>query len=103
MVSPDGERVTVTGDHPDIEVRTGRGQPGGYGRGPPVDGVHAVGVHVVGEAGGATDPGQEDRALTADSEVGHEHLHGGKNRVVPASRAPPDLLIGGPVLAGGER
>ena len=67
-----------------------------------MDGVHPVGVHVVREPRRAADPGQEHRALPAHPELGHEHLHGGEDRVVTAPRAPADLLVGGPVLAGGE-
>jgi hypothetical protein len=50
VVAADREGVAVAGDHPDVEVGTGDGQAGGDGRGPAVDGVHPVGVHVIGEA-----------------------------------------------------
>ena len=86
---------------PDVEVGPGHGQPGGDGRGPAVDRVDAVGVHVVGEAGRAADAGDEHGVLAPDPELGHEHLHGGQDRVVAAARAPADLLVRGPVLAGG--
>ncbi len=84
--------------------RSGRvaGQTGGDGRGAAVDRVHPVGVHVVREASRAADPRQEHRVLAAHAEVGHEHLHGGQDRVVPAARAPADLLVARPVLAGGD-
>ncbi len=65
VVAADGEGVAVTGDDPDVEVGTGHGQPGGHGRGPAVDGVEPVGVHVIGKAGRAADPGEEDGVLPA--------------------------------------
>ena len=103
VVAADGQRVTVAGDHPDVEVRARRGQPGGDGRRPPVDGVHPVGVHVVREAGRAADAREEHRVLAAHAQVGHEHLHGGQDGVVAAARAPAHLLVAGPVLAGRDR
>src|SRR5207244_9729138 len=62
--------------------------------------VHAVGGHVVGEAGRAADAGDEDHVLPAHAQLGHEHLHCGEDRVVPAPRAPAHLLVAGPVLLG---
>ena len=103
VVAADGERVAVTGDHPDVEIRPGGGQSGGDGRCPAVDRVHAVGVHVVRESGGAADARQEHGALPAHAELGHQHLHRRQDRVVAATRAPADLLVGGPVLPGGDR
>ena len=103
VVAADGEGVAVAGDDPHVEVRAGGGQAGGDGRGPAVDGVHPVGVHVVREPGGAPDARQEHGGLPAHAELGHQHLDGGQDRVVTAPGAPPDLLVRGPVLAGGER
>src|SRR4051812_43495242 len=64
------------------------------GGGAPVDGVHPVGVHVVGEAPGAADAGDEDDLLGRDAELGHEALDGSEHRVVAAARAPARLLVG---------
>ena len=102
VVAADRQGVAVAGDDPHVEVGPGHGQPGGHRRGPAVDGVHAVGVHVIGEAGRAADAGHEDGVLAPHPELGHEHLHGGQDGVVPAARAPADLLVRGPVLAGGD-
>ena len=74
-------------------------EAGGDRRRPPVDRVHPVGVHVVREPRCAADPGDEDRVLAAHAELGQQHLHGGEDRVVPAARAPADLLVARPVLA----
>ena len=103
VIAADGQRVPVAGDDPDVEIGAAGGQPGGDGRGAPVDRVHPVGVHVVRETGGTADAGEEDRVLPAHAERGHQHLHGGQDGVVTAPRAPAHLLVAAPVLAGGHR
>jgi hypothetical protein len=100
VVAPDRERVAVTGDDPDGEVFACGGDAGRDGRGTSVDGVHAVGVEVVGEARGAADAGDEDDVLAAESQVGQEGLDGLEDCVVATAGAPPHLLVGGEVLAG---
>ncbi len=98
VVPADGQRVAVTGDDPDRQVAARGGQTGGDGGGPAVDGVHPVGVHVVREAGGAADAGDEDDVLPGQAEFGHEALDGGQDGVVAAAGAPAHLLVGLEVL-----
>jgi hypothetical protein len=86
VVAADGQGVAVAGDHPHGQITPGGGQPGGDGGGTAVDGVHAVGVHVVREAGGAADAGDEDDVLPGQAEFGHEALHGGQDGVVAAGQ-----------------
>src|SRR4029453_3881605 len=74
--------------------------PGGDRRGPAVDRVHPVGVHVVGEARGAADARDEHDPLPGDPQLGHEPLHAREDRVVPAAGAPADLLVALEVLGG---
>ena len=100
VVAADGQRVAVTGDDPHRQVAPRGGQAGGDGRGAAVDGVHPVGVHVVREAGGAADAGDEDDVLLRQPELGHEALHGGEDGVVAAAGAPAHLLVGLEVLHG---
>src|ERR1035437_2193669 len=102
VVAADRQRVTIAGDHPHIEVGPGGGQTRGDGRGPPVDGVHSVSVHVIRQTSGTTDTREEHRVLTSDTEVGQKHLHRGQDGVVTTPGAPPDLLVGRPILAGGH-
>ncbi len=94
MVPADRQRVAVAGHHPDAEVAPGGGQPGGDRRGPAVDRVHSIGVHVVRETGGAADTGDEDGVLPSDPQLRHEGLYRGQDRVVTAAGAPADLLVG---------
>ncbi|PSK43210.1 hypothetical protein B0E38_07886 [Streptomyces sp. 111WW2] len=100
VVAADGERVAVPGDDPDRQVAAGGGEAGGDGGGAAVDGVHPVGVHVVREAGGAADAGDEDDVLAGEAELGHEALHGGEDGVVAAAGAPAHFLVGLEVLHG---
>ena len=82
------------------QVAPGGGEAGGDGGGAAVDGVHPVGVHVVREAGGAADAGDEDDVLLGQAELGHEALDGGEDRVVAAAGAPAHFLVGLEVLHG---
>ncbi len=98
VVAADGQRVAVAGDDPHAQVAAGGGEAGGDGGGAAVDGVHPVGVHVVREAGGAADAGDEDDVLPGQAQLRHEALHGGQHGVVTAARAPAHLLVGLEVL-----
>ena len=102
VVAADGQAVAVAGDDPDVQVGPGQLQAGGEGRRPAVDGVEAVGVHVVGEAAGAADAGDEHDLLARHAEAGQRLLHLGEDGVVAAARAPADFLVAGEVL-GGQR
>ncbi len=100
VVAADAQGVAVTGDHPDAELGPGGLEAGGDGRRAAVDAVEAVGVHVVGQAAGAADAGDEDDVLARDAEVGHDALGLGEDRVVAAAGAPAHFLVGDEVLAG---
>ena len=63
VVAADRERVAVAGDHPDRQLRPRHLEPGGDRRRAAVDGVEAVGVHVVREAARAADARDEDEVL----------------------------------------
>src|SRR5436309_15682483 len=100
VVAADRERVTVTGNYPDREIGPREREPGCDRRRTPVDRVHAVGLHVVGEARGAADPGDEDDPLPRQPELRQELLHRREDRVVPAARTPAHFLVGREVLRG---
>ncbi len=103
VVASNREGVAVAGDHPYVQVRSAHRDSSRQRRRPPVYGMDPVSVHVVREAGTASDPRDEDRVLAPRREVGHEHLHRHQDRVVTTTGAPPDLLIAGPVLLGRHR
>ena len=94
VVAADRERVAVARDDPHREIGARGGEPGRERRRAAVDAVHPVGVHVVGEAARAADPGDEHGPLRRDPELGQEPLHGGEDRVVAAARAPARLDVG---------
>ncbi len=103
VIAADRQHVAVAADHPHVEIGPSQGQPGGDGWRSAVDAVHAIGVHVVREPGGTPDAGHEHGVFTADAEFGHQELDGGEDRVVTASRTPPDLLVARPIGLGRER
>ena len=55
MVAADGKSIAVAGDDPNRQFRPRHLQAGGNGRGAPVDGVHAIGFHVVRKPAGTAD------------------------------------------------
>src|SRR6185503_18879512 len=59
VVAADGKSIPVAGDDPDGQLRTHELQARGDGRCAAMDGVEAVGVHVIRKAGGTADAGDE--------------------------------------------
>src|SRR5690606_31729574 len=53
-----------------------------------------------GEAARAADPAHEHGVLARHADVGQGLLHRRQDGVVAAAGAPPDVLVGGEVLAG---
>src|SRR3990172_4373808 len=99
VVSADAQPVPVSGDHPDVQLRPADLEAGGNGRGTAVNRVKPIGVHVVGEAAGAADSGDKDQLRPINRQLGQHLLHLGQDRVGPAARAPPDLLVRHEILS----
>ena len=55
VIATDGQSVTVTADLPNCQFAVGHLAAGSYGCRTSVNGVHAVGGHVMGQTAGATD------------------------------------------------
>ena len=87
MVAADAQAIAVAGDNPDLEIWSGGLKPGGDRRGTPVDAMEAVGVN-------------EDDLLARDTEVRHQLLGLGEDRIVAAAWTPADLLVRDEVFAG---
>ena len=98
MVAADRQTVAVTGDDPHRQVGSSRRDARRERRRAPVDAVHAVRIHVVGEPARTPDPRDEHRVVRLDAELRHEPLDRRQDRVVTAARAPADLLVAGEVL-----
>ena len=100
VIAADGKRVAVAGGDPDFEFGMRELDSRGHGRRAPVNGVKAEGVHVIGEAAGAADSGNHHELFARDAQLGENGLHGGKNGVVAAARAPANFLVGLKILLG---
>ena len=93
VIAADRQAIAVAHHHPDVELGVGELGAGRDRRRPAVDRVEPVGRHVVGEARGAADAGDEHRVFRGELEIGHGALHRFDDRVVAAARTPADLLV----------
>ena len=100
VIPPNGKTVTIAGDHPDTELRPGQLEACGDSRCPAVDAVYAVGVHVIGEAAGAADAGDENQVLTRNPDLRQHLLHLRQNGVVATTWTPAHILVGDEILSG---
>ena len=91
VVTSDGESVTVTADLPNSEVRVGDFASCGDGGGTSVDGVHAVGGHVVRQTAGAADAGDDSGVMRSDADFSHGFLKRGEEGVVATTWTPTRL------------
>ena len=98
MVASDGKSVAVSGDDPYGEVGVMALEAGGEGRGAAMNGMETVGVHVVGETGGASNSGDKDDLFLGFANFGHGHLHGIEDGIVSTARTPADFLIRGKIF-----
>jgi hypothetical protein len=101
VIAADAECITVAGDDPYVEIGIGELDPCRHRRRATVDGVEAVGLHVIGEAAGAADTRDEHCLFARDAEVGHGPLHGLQHGIIAAAGAPAHFLVARPVLGGG--
>ena len=76
VVAADGQCVAVTRGHPNFEFRVSNFDSGSNGGRAPVDGVEAVGVHVIGEAAGAANSRNYHKVLPANAQFREHRLHG---------------------------
>ena len=99
VVSADTEAVAVAGDHPDAQVGIGQLDAGGHGGSPAVDGMKAVGIHIVGEPAGTTDTGDEYYLLLGMPQLREGFLHLCQDGIIAAARAPAYDLVRDEILA----
>ena len=98
MVAADRQRIAVAGDDPHVELGIGELDAGREGRCAAVDGVEAVGLHVVGETRRAADAGDEHDILRPNAELRHRPLNRLQHGIVAAAGAPAHLLVGREIL-----
>src|SRR3546814_11685273 len=63
-----------------------------------MNGVEAVGFHIIGKAAGAANAADEHHIFGADAEFRHGPLNGLQDRIVPAARAPAHFLVSHEIL-----
>src|SRR5215467_13671804 len=97
VVTADRQRVAVTRNHPNAELRICTLDAGCDCRRAAMNTVEAVGVHVIRKARRTADAGHKNDLLARDAELGHDFLHVVENRVVTATRTPAYFLIGNEV------
>lgn len=100
MISSYGKAIAISGDDPDAEFRSGGFEAAGDGSCSSVDGVHAIGIHIIGKAAAAADTGYDHYIFTGDAKGRHHLLHLRQDGVVSTTRAPAYFLIGGEVFGG---
>src|SRR5260370_10121511 len=69
----------------------------------PVQRVHAVGVDVAGEVGGANDPGDGEDLVRQEAQLGDGGLERVENAEIAAARAPVGVRLGLEVLGAQRR
>ena len=93
VIATDGEAVAVAADLPDGEGGVGDLGAGADGSGTAVDGLHGVGVHVVGQTAGAADAADDGGVVGSNANLGHGLVQRGKEEMVTAARAPAGLPL----------
>src|SRR5690349_5161489 len=100
MVAADGQGIPVAGGNPDFKFGMRHLDSGGYRRRAAMDSVKPERVHVVGEAAGTADTGNDYEFLAWKRQFREHRLQGGQNGVVSAARPPASFLIGQQVFLG---
>ena len=93
VVAADGETVAVAADLPHIEFGIGDLAAGGDGCGTTVDGVHAVGGHVVGQTAAAPDAADDGDVLWCGTYFSQGFVEVGQEEVVATAGTPAGLTL----------
>jgi len=98
VIPADRQGITVTGDHPDLQIRVSQLDARGNRRSPAVNTVHAVGVHVIRETAGAANSGNEHKLLFGNPQSRQDFFHLGENGIIATAGAPAYFLIAGKIF-----
>ena len=101
MVATDGQPIAVAGYQPHIQIRIGQFDAGCNGWRPSVDRVEAITLDVIGEPAGAADPADKASVGRITPQLRQGALHRLQDGIVPATRAPTNLLISFPIFQRG--
>src|SRR5215471_13249396 len=99
MITTNAERIAITRDYPYHQVRPARLQAGGNGGGTAVNGVEAIGIHVIWEPARAANARHEDNFLPRHTQVGHHLLGLRQEGVIATPWAPAYFLVGDKIFA----
>lgn len=88
VVSSDGESVAVAAEDEHMAIRTGQTHCSGKRKRTTMNVVHAMGVHEIREAAGATDAGNGNDFLMRDLELFQNTIENGKHGEIAATGAP---------------
>src|SRR5438093_8547834 len=94
MIAANGESIAVTRGDPDFEVGANGFDTRGDGGRAAVDGMETERVHVIREARGAADPGNDDEVFAFDAKFGEDGLNGREDGIVATAGAPANFLVG---------
>src|SRR5580704_649640 len=100
VIAADGKRIAIAGRNPNFKVRTNCLDASSDRGRAAVNRMKAKRIHVIREAARASDAGNHHEIFTFYPELRKNRLHGGKNRVVSAARAPTNFLVGLKVFLG---
>lgn len=93
VVAADGQSVAIAADLPDGEIGVGNLAAGSNRRCTAVDGVHAIGGHIVRQTAGATDTTDDGSFVRRHAYLCHCLVEAGKEEVVTTSGAPTRLSL----------
>ena len=93
VVASDAKRIAISRDDKHGQVGASDFETARKGRCTTVDRVHAIGVHVVRETTGASDPRDEHQVFSCDSQFRKDFFHLCQDGVVAASWAPTNVLV----------
>src|SRR5262245_12902579 len=99
MVATDAERVAITRDDPYHQVWPTSLQTCGNSGRAAVNGVEAIGMHVVWETAGAANARDEDDFLPRHTQVGHHFLRLRQEGVIATPWAPAHFLVSDKIFA----
>src|SRR5450432_4146531 len=100
MISANTKRIPISRYNPNTEFRPGSLQPRSNGGCPAMDGMHAIGIHVIRETAAAADTRNDNNIFPGYTHCWHHFLHLRKYRIITATRAPAYFLVSDKIPGG---
>src|SRR5574344_2594903 len=93
VVTADGKTVTVATDLPDAEVWVSHFRTSSNSCSTTVDGLHGIGVYVIGQTAGATDTRYDCHVVGCNTHFCHGFMERRQEEMVAATRTPTWLSL----------